>query len=324
MTLLAVTLLAPSRLWLLVVLALAGAAYAVLQRRRRRPAVRHPDLDLLASVAPRGAGWRRHLTAAVLALSVVGLVLGLARPAQAEQVPRQDAVVVLAIDTSMSMTATDVAPDRLQVAVAAAKDFLAAAPKAYRIGLVTFDASAQVAVSPTTDRAAMTSALDHLQLHAGSSAGEAVQTSLDAIDATTADQLVVADDAKPYRAIVMLSDGSSVKGEALDAAAAEAAKDGVPIFTVAYGTADGAIPFGDTSLPVPADPEAMAALAQQTEGETYTATTAQGLADVYDRIGARISTVTEQVELTVPLAAGAAALLAVAFVLSLLWAPRLT
>ncbi|QXC61097.1 VWA domain-containing protein [Aquihabitans sp. G128] len=316
------TLLSPSRLWLFVILAALAAAYAVLARRKRQRAVRHPDLDLLASVAPRGGAWRRHLTAAALFLSVAGMVLGLARPAHAAEVPRDDAVVVLAIDTSESMAATDVSPSRIEVAVAAAKDFVDQAPSAYRIGLVTFDASAQVAVSPTTDHAALTSALDAIELHQGTAAGDAVTASLDAIEASSSDQVVLADD-QPYRAIVLLSDGASTSGASIDAAAAKAADAEVPVFTVAYGTADGVLPFRGTEVPVPSDPSAMAALADATDGETYTATSARGLADVYDRIGTRIGTVTEQVELTVPLAAGATVLLAAAFVMSLAWAPRL-
>ncbi|HEX2578748.1 MAG TPA: VWA domain-containing protein [Aquihabitans sp.] len=316
------TLLAPSRLWLLVLVAALGVGHLVLQRRRRQPAVRHPDLDLLVAVAPRHAGWRRHLAASTLLLAVAATVLGLARPAHAEQVPRDDAVVVLAIDTSESMRATDIAPSRMASAVDAAQGFVADAPEGYRIGLVTFDASAQVAVSPTTDRAAVTAALDDLEIHAGTAAGDAVVASLDAIEAATAGQAVTVDDV-PYRAVVLLTDGESTSGLRLDQAGAQAAEAEVPVFSVAYGTPSGTIPYGDVDIPVPSDPAAMAGIAEASGGETYTATTAGDLGEVYDRIGTQVATVTEQVELTVPVAAAGAALLAAAFAMSLAWTPRL-
>ncbi|MCU1498059.1 MAG: hypothetical protein JWM47_2012 [Acidimicrobiales bacterium] len=316
------TLLAPDRLWLLALVAGLASAHALLQRRGRQPAVRHPDLDLLVSVAPRFAGWRRHLSAAALLVALSATVVGLARPAHAVEVPRDDAVIILAIDTSESMRATDVAPSRFEVAVDAAVDFVADAPEGYRLGLVTFDASAQVAVAPTTDRAAVTTALHAMEIHPGTAAGDAVVTSLDAIDAATASELVTVDD-QPYRAIVLLTDGTSTSGTDLDDAAARAADDEVPVFTVAYGTDTGTIPFGDVDIPVPADPEAMAALAATTDASTYSATTADALAEVYDRIGTQIATITEQEELTVPLAAAGAALLAASLIMSLAWSPRL-
>lgn len=314
--------LAPDRLWLLGLVGLLAAAYVALQRRRRHHAVRHPDLDLVRSVSPRYAGWRRHLTAGSLIVALAAMVFGLARPATAHEVSRDDAVVMLALDTSLSMTATDVSPNRLDVAVEAAKDFVAQAPDGYRIGLVTYNAEAEVAVPPTRDRAALVAGLDHLDLARGTVGGDAVAASLDAIAAATAGKVTVESN-DTYRAIVLLSDGDTTGGLSLDAAAKQASEAGVPVYTVAYGTAAGVVSVDGQAIPVPADPRAMATLAQATGGVTYTATDAAGLASVYDRITAQITTTTEEVELTVPLAMAAALALCAAFVLSLAYTPRL-
>lgn len=318
------TLLAPSRLWLFALLAAVAIAYVVIQFRRRQPAVRHPDLALVRSIAPRSGAWRRHLTAATLLVAMAGLVLGLARPAQAQEQKRDDAVIMLALDTSSSMRATDVSPNRLKVAIAAAKDFVAKAPAGYRIGLVTFGSTAAVAVPPTTDRTVLTNSLTNLKAGGATAAGDAVVLALDALEGAQAPDAVVTTEAdKPYQAIVLLTDGSSTKGATLDEAAATAKKRNVPINTVAYGTADGMLGTGPKASPVPSDPAAMAEVAKTTGGKTYTATTAGGLADVYDQITTQISTITQQVELTVPLAAAAAVALVAAFAMSLAWSPRL-
>jgi len=318
------TLLAPSRLWLFALLAVLAVAYIVLQFVRRQPTVRHPDLGLVRSVAPRRAGWRRHLTAAVLLVSMAGLVLGLARPAQAQEQRRDDAVIMLALDTSSSMRATDVKPNRLKVAVAAAKDFVSKAPKGYRIGLVTFGSTAAVAVPPTTDRAILASSLDNLKAGGATAAGDATMLALDQLKASaTPNAVITTDSDKPYQAIVLLTDGASTRGATFDAVAAQAKKQKVPIHTVAYGTAGGMLGTGPNASPVPSDPAAMASLAKATGGTTYTATSAGGLADVYHQITAKISTITQEVEFTVPLAAGAAVVLVGAFAMSLAWRPRL-
>jgi len=302
--------------------AIVAVAYVVAQFGRRGPAVRHPDVALVRSVAPRRAGWRRHLTASVVVLSLAAMVLGLARPATAHQVSRSDAVVMLALDTSLSMKATDVSPSRIQVAVDAAKDFVAQAPEGYRIGLVTYNATAKVRVPPTTDRDALIAALDHPgKLDRGTAGGDAVAASLDAIDTATSDQVTVATD-DTYRSIVLLSDGDTTGGISLAAGSAKAKAAKVPVDTVAFGTPDGVVDVDGESIPVPSDPAAMAKVADATGGTTYTAQDASGLGHVYDTITAQMATTTEQMEWTVGLAVLAAIALAGAYVMSLAWAPR--
>ena len=165
------TFLASERLWLLVVVVALAAAYVVLQRRRRHYAVRFTNLDLLASVAPKRPGWRRHASAALVGVALVGVVLGLARPARDERVPKEAATVVLVVDTSVSMEATDVAPDRLRAAQAAAHTFVDGLPDGLLVGLVAFDGSTRLLATPTAEHAAVEQALDQLATGPGTAAG---------------------------------------------------------------------------------------------------------------------------------------------------------
>jgi Ca-activated chloride channel family protein len=317
------TFLAPHWLWLLAACVALAAAYVVLQRRGRHKAVRHPDLALVASVAPRYAGWRRHVTAAAVVLAVTGLVIGLARPARAMVVPRDEAVVVLAIDISKSMSATDIAPNRLAAAVAAAKHFVDDAPGSYRIGLVTFDTKGHTITTPTTDHTAVTEALDTLKPYKGTAAGEGLATAVDLVKAADGTNASTSKGDKPYSAVVLLTDGDSTVGRPLSQAAAKAEKAEVPVFTIAYGTDHGTAQINGSSVAVPVDRVSLQRVAEATGGTAYTATTAGQLAAIYDRIGVRVGTTTDQVELTLPLAAMAAALLACALIGTAVWSPRL-
>ena len=320
------TLLAPNRLLLLVVVLGLAVAYVAVQVRRRPAAVRHPGLALATSVAPRRAGWRRHLAALVGAGAIVTLVVGLARPAYSASVPRKEAVVVLAIDVSGSMGATDVRPTRLAAAVAAAKSFIAAAPPTYRIGLVDFDTAGHTLVTPTTDRDAVAKALDTLKPTTGTAAGEGLGTAVDLITASTGGKATAAAkaSAKPYSAVVLLTDGGNTVGRSLATASKEAKAARIPVYTIAYGTDGGTVTIAGKTEAVPSDPAAMAAVATATGGTTFTATSSSELTRVYDQIGTHIGHVVKTMELTTTLAAVAAALVAAAFVATTLWSPRLT
>ncbi|MEZ5294899.1 MAG: VWA domain-containing protein [Ilumatobacteraceae bacterium] len=169
------TLLTPTRLLLLVPVVALVAAYVVLQRRRERYAVRFANLELLESVAPRRPGWRRHLPAALAGLAAALVAVGLAQPAMAMEVPTEDAVVVLAIDTSTSMQATDVSPDRLTAAIDEAVGFVDQLPDGVQVGLVSFNGTAQVLSAPTDDRDAVITALEQLSTGRGTVAGDAIE-----------------------------------------------------------------------------------------------------------------------------------------------------
>jgi Ca-activated chloride channel family protein len=322
-----VTLISPDRLWLLLGIAGLVVAYVVAQSRRAAPAVRHPDLALMDPFAPRRAGWRRHLTALALVLALTALVVGLARPAHAVEVERKEAVVMLTLDVSRSMTATDVSPNRLAAAQAAAKEFVSSAPEGYRIGLVTFDAETHTLASPTADRAELLAAIDALEPANGTAAGDGLSTAIDVLEAdATATSPATAGTAgdDTYRAVILLADGDSSTGKTLDDAAAEAADADIPVFTIAYGTDDATIVVDGKTMDAGADTEAIAAVAAATGGTDYTASSGEELSAVYDQIGTTIGTTTENQELTVPLALAAAALLALAIVGTTAWTPRLT
>jgi Ca-activated chloride channel family protein len=156
--------LAPGRLWLLLAVAALAVAYVVLQRRRPAYAVRFTELDLLASVAPRSPGWRRHLPAGLLLLSLVALTVAFARPQAPVEVPSEQATIVLAIDTSLSMEATDVDPDRITAARVSASEFIDELPERFNVGLVSFSGQAAIVVPPTQDHASVTSAVQTLEL----------------------------------------------------------------------------------------------------------------------------------------------------------------
>jgi Ca-activated chloride channel family protein len=348
------TFLAPLLLLgLLLIPALIGL-YVLAQRRRARYAVRFTNLDLLANIAPRRPAWRRHAPTAVYLAAVSLLVLGLARPTMVVPIPREDATVVLAIDVSGSMKATDVNPTRLGAAREAARSFIDQLPEDIRVGIVAFASRPVTLVSPTTDRAELEAALDGLAPQDGTAMGDALMQVLDlaesiqaadaaaspdptaAPDATdapgaSADPDIATDspDDEPLVAAILLSDGANSVGEAepLDAAQ-RAAELGVPIYTIALGTASGEVtvedPFGQpVTLAVPPDTETLAQIAEITEATAFDAPTAEDLATVYDSLQSRVGFTEEQQEVTAWFAAAALVLVVIGAGLSALWFGRL-
>ncbi|MEY2590430.1 MAG: Ca-activated chloride channel [Acidimicrobiaceae bacterium] len=315
------TLLSPGKLWLLVIVAALVVAYVALQRSRRRHAVRHPDIRLVAAVSSKRAGWRRHLVAGSLAVAITSLVIGLARPAQSVEVPRTEAVVMLAIDVSGSMTATDVAPTRMEAAITSAKAFVSNAPANFRIGLVAFDDSGHTLAPPTTNRTTVLDALGRLARGHGTAAGEGLFTALDDIKAATSDTVVASK--APYSAVILLADGANTIGRSLTDAAQAAKDQNVPVYTIAYGTPNGTAISDGKTVAVPADPAAMAEVAKTSGGTTFTATSGNELASVYNQIGARIGHTVEQQEVVVLFAVIAMAALVLALSGAMVWNPRL-
>lgn len=291
------TFLAGERLLFLLAVAGVAAAYLVQQRRRRRYAVRFTNLALLDSVAPHRPGWRRHLPAAALLLALASLVLAFARPAAPVRVPQERATILLAIDTSISMEATDVEPTRLQAAQDAATGFVRQLPPRFNVGLVSFSGSASLVVPPTLDRAAVRSAIGSLQLGPRTAIGEAVFAALDSI--RTFDERVDGTTGKPPAArIVLMSDGGNTAGRTVDEAAAAADDAGVPVSTIAYGTPGGTVVTQGQTVPVPVDEDALRALAEQTSGTAFAATSGAELKDVYADIGRSVGYRTEHREVT--------------------------
>ncbi len=288
------TFLAQSRLWLLVgVLALA-VIYVVAQRRRGRYAVRFTNLALLDAVAPERPGWRRHAPAVMFALMLVLLVAGFARPATDVKVPRERATVIIALDTSLSMEATDVSPNRLNAAKQAATAFVGRLPTTFNVGLVSFSGQANVVVPPTTDRATIADAIARLQLGPATAIGEGIYASLDAVRSLDVQAI---DDPPPAR-IVLLSDGANTAGRPLDEAAAAAVASQTPVATIAYGTPLGTIRSENRLIPVPVDADALRLVAEATGGAFAEAATGEELEQVYDDLGSSIGFRTEQREIT--------------------------
>jgi Ca-activated chloride channel family protein len=310
---------APLRLLLLLAVLAVAAAYVRVQRRRAAYAVRFTDVDLLASVAPRRPGWRRHVPAGLLVGTLALMVVAFAKPAAAVEVPREDATVVVALDTSLSMQATDVSPSRFAAAQEAAVDFVEGLPDGFDVGLVSFSGTARVTVAPTDDHAAVVRAIEELQLGQGTAIGEAVTAAVSAAAQAVAD---VGEEASPTR-VVLLSDGSNTQGRSIEDAVGVATTAGVPVSTIAYGTPDGAVTVDGQQVSVPVDADALAGLASSTGGEAYTAASGDELAGAYAEIGQDVGTTTERREVSSAFA-GLGLLLGLgAAAGSLAWSPRL-
>src|SRR3954471_12225497 len=154
----------PQRLWLLLAVVALAATYIFLQARRRHYAVRFTNLALLGSVAPKSPGWRRHIPAVLFLFALATLVTGFANPAADQKIPRERATIVLAIDTSLSMEATDVQPNRFEAAKSAAKTFIDLLPPKINVGLLSFNGNATLKVPPTTDHDKLKAGIDKLSL----------------------------------------------------------------------------------------------------------------------------------------------------------------
>jgi Ca-activated chloride channel homolog len=290
--------------WRLVILAAPLAlliAYVVAQRSRRKYALRFTSVDLLASVAPRRPGWQRHVSAVLMLAAVSALVFGFARPTATKKVARQRGTILLAIDTSGSMAATDVTPSRLVAAQAAARRFVSGLPAGLKVGLLQFDTTARVLVAPTSDHVPVLAAVDALAIGGGTATGVAINRALDAVATLPPG----ADGKKAPAAIVLMSDGSPTIGAAgqspdqtIGDATAAAKKAGVPIDTIAFGTASGSVTIQGEAVPVPADPGAMAKIASASGGKSFTATTGNELNAVYDQIRRTVGFDTVRTDIT--------------------------
>ena len=328
------TFASPELLVGLFLIPLAIATYLFVQRRRSRYAVAFTNVDLLSNLVPRAPAWRRHVPPALYLVAIGALALALARPSMTVAVPREEATIILTMDVSGSMQATDVAPTRLAAAQQAAADFVNQLPETFQVGLVVFSTAPRVVVTPTTDRVVIHDALDSLVAEGGTALGDAIATSLDTAAAVgaapTADPSPApsssaspspsaspASDERPLVATVLLSDGANSTGrlEPLDAAA-RAATLGVPIYTIALGTQDGVVQVPNRqgqlqTIEVPPDTETLAAIAETTGARFFDAPSAQDLAQIYENLGSRVGFTQEQQEVT-QLFAAAGLLLVVA------------
>ena len=303
----------------LLAVPLALALHVLAQRRRRRYAVRFPALATLAVALPRGPQWRKAVPPALFLAAIIGLVLSLARPEITVAVPVERASVVLVTDVSRSMQATDVEPSRLEAARDAAGAFLGRVPDELRVGLVAFSTTADTLQTPTDDHDAVKAALESLAPIEGTATGAGLRAALEDLRAAG-----TGGKGRPPSAIVLLSDGTATDGEAAFAAAQEARRLGIPIYTVALGTPDGVIELGDgRAISVPPDPAALERIASLSGGRAFTADDGDELDAVYERLGSQIGTKAEEREVTAAFAGGAIVLLLGAIGGSLRWGARL-
>ncbi|HKP44835.1 VWA domain-containing protein [Mycobacterium sp.] len=278
-------------LFLFVVLGLVGL-YIVVQLARHRRMLRFANMELLESVAPKRPSRWRHIPAILLVLSLVLFTVAMAGPTHDVRIPRNRAVVMLTIDVSQSMRATDVSPSRLAAAQEAAKQFADQLTPGINLGLIAYAGTATVLASPTTNRDATKAAIDKLQLADRTATGEGIFTALQAI--ATVGAVIGGGDTPPPARIVLMSDGKETVPSNPDNpkgayTAARTAKDqGVPISTVSFGTPYGFVEINDQRQPVPVDDEMLKKIAELSGGEAYSASSLEQLKEVFTNLQQQI------------------------------------
>ena len=347
--------LSPSLLWLLVAVPLLVALYVTLLRRRKPAAVRLASVDIVREALGRGQRVRRHLPPALFLVALTAMLVAVARPTAVITLPSEQRTIVLAIDVSLSMRATDVEPSRIAAAQEAAKAFIREQPTDVRIGIVSFAGTALLVQAPTQNREDLIAAIDRLDLQRHTAIGSGLIMALATIfpdagidlesmifgsagrDARRGVAIEKAGkpDPKPFTpvpagsypsaAIILLSDGRRTTGPDPMDAAKMAADRGVRVFTVGLGSAQGGMAgFEGWSMYMRFDEEALKAIAEATRGAYFSASSAAELKKVYQELNTRFMLEKKETEVGA-LFSGIAALLAVvAAMLSLLWSNRLT
>ncbi len=290
---------APWWFLLLVAVALLTAGYVLAQRMRRKRVLRFTNLELLEKVAPKRERWSRHVPAAFLLAALALLTVALAGPTSEQRVPRNRATVMLVVDVSLSMKATDVKPSRLEAAQVAAKSFAEGLTPGINLGLISFAGSATVLVAPTTDRAAVSQSIDGLKLAQSTATGDALVAAMASIDSFG--KVVGGAEGPPPARIVLMTDGKETVGtrKAFDAAE-DAKKAGIPISTISFGTEEGVVDIEGRQQSVPVDDDSMKEIAKISGGEFFKAASAEELRRVYDTLGEQIGYEKKQADASKP------------------------
>jgi Ca-activated chloride channel family protein len=351
------------RPWLLLALLAVPVAvglYVLAERRRMRYAISFTNIEVLAAVAG-GRQWRRFVPLVLFLLALAALCVAVARPTHDTLVAQDRATVILVVDVSRSMEATDVKPSRLRAAEAAIRSFLSRVPKRLRVGLIAFAGDPQVATPPTRDRDPVKQALNTLEWfprYGGTAIGDALAAAVElgrqAVSRGGGD-LAAATTTKTHGlvSILLLSDGAQTRGDLQPLEGAQRAKAaGIPVYTVALGTPNGRLRmdrafggpgvgpgqggggggggfggggfgFGGRSVPVPPDPATLHAIANVTGGRFFAARSAKSLQSAYAHLGSQLGRKHGRTEITYAFLAVAAALLLAAGLLSAAWSPRL-
>lgn len=341
----------PEMLWLLATVPLLIAAYRFLLHRKKKTALRYANLNLVKEAMAAGLRYRRHIPPLLFLLALILLILAVARPSAVVTLPTHQRTVILAMDTSGSMRATDMEPSRMAAAQAAAKSFVIDQPRGTRIGVVTFAGTAAVAQAPTDNREEILASIDRFQLQRATAIGAGILMSLKAIfpDAefdlrswnprrdsqagAPLDQAAKPEkpDFKPVApgsftsaVIILLTDGQSNVGPDPLESARIAAERGVRVFTVGFGTAEGEIiRFEGWSMRVRLDEQTLTRIAEITQGEYFYAGSASDLKKVYETLSSRLVFVTRETEITALFSAAAALMALMAGLLSVWWFNRI-
>jgi Ca-activated chloride channel family protein len=340
-----VTFLWPEMLWGLALLPLLVLLYVWLLRRRKKTAVRYASLSLVKEALGRRAAWRRHLPPALLLVAFASLLLAVARPAAVITLPSQSQTIVLAMDVSGSMRATDVQPNRLVASQEAAKAFVAELPRSVRVAVVSFAGTAAVVQAPTHSREDVYAAIDRFQLQRATAIGSGIVLSLatifpdagiDLSQITGERRMPPAPGDKPAKpftpvapgsynsaAIILLTDGQRTTGPDPIEAAKMAADRGVRVYTVGIGTKEGEIiAFEGWSMRVRLDEETLKNIASMTRADYFYAGTAADLKKVYTGLSTRLVVEKRETEISAIFAALGALLVLVAASLSVWWFGR--
>jgi Ca-activated chloride channel family protein len=340
----------PQFLWTLAVLPVLILLYAWLLRRKKKLALRYASLSLVREAMGAGQSVRRHIPPVLFLLAIAAMLVAAARPMAVVVLPSNQQTIILAMDVSGSMRATDVLPNRLVAAQEAAKGFIKDLPRNVKVGIVAFAGSAQVAQLPTVNRDDLVTAIDSFQLQRATATGNAIVVALATLFPDAG--IDVANFGPPSRmrgvpieqagraapkpftpvapgsytsaAIIMLTDGQRTTGvDPIDAAKA-ASERGVRVYTVGVGTVDGeTIGFEGWSMRVRLDEDTLKAVANQTQADYFYAGTAADLKKVYDTLSSRLTVEKKETEVSALFALGAALLALLSAGLSLFWFNRI-
>jgi Ca-activated chloride channel homolog len=350
------TFIWPELLWTLALVPVLVLLYVWLLRRRKKAALRYASLTMVKEALGVGQSLRRHVPPVLFLLALIAMAIAIARPAAVVTLPSQHETVILAIDVSGSMRATDVQPNRLAAAQAAAKSFVAEQPRTTRIGVVSFAGTAAVVQAPTLSREDVVAAIDRFQLQRGTAVGSGLLVSLKTIfpdaefdlrstnprrdaagesrragsplnpsrDPAKAPPKPVPPGSYGSAVIILLTDGQTTAGPDPIESARITADRGVRVYTVGVGTPDGQVlGFEGWSFRARLDEEALKAIANITRGEYFYAGTATDLKKIYQSMSSRIVLEKKETEITALFAAAAAGLALLAALLSLLWFNRI-
>jgi Ca-activated chloride channel family protein len=347
----------PELLWLLAAVPLLVAGYLWLLRRKKKAALAYANLNMVREAMGASQRFRRHIPPLLFLLALIAMIVAVARPAAVVTLPSQRQTIIMAMDVSGSMRATDVQPNRLAAAQAAARSFIADQPANARIGVVSFAATASVVQPPTENREEILAAIDRFQLQRGTAVGSGILVSLKTIfpdvefdlrswnprgdsarDSRRGIPLDPGRDAdkdkgasKPVQpgsftsaAIILLTDGQTTTGPDPIEAARMAADRGIRVYTVGIGTQAGEIIGAEGwSMRVRLDEETLKTIANLTRGEYFYAGTATDLKKVYEQLNTRVALEKKETEITALVTAAAAVLALLAAFLSILWFNRI-